>query len=224
MTLALLFDLDGTLIDSDPLHVAVFREFFARLGREIDEAHYLRHIHGRHNPDIFAEAFPGQDAQALGEEKEALFRARLPARVPPVAGLTALLDRAEARGWPCAVVTNAPRANAEAMLAALGLSERLTHLVIGDEAARPKPDPAPYRAAMAALGVAPSRALAFEDSPSGLRAARASGAFTIGMGSSLAPDRLREAGAQACLKDFADPRLEPILAALEEGRRPPGAG
>ena len=72
------------------------------------------------------------------------------------------------------------------MLAAAGLAHRLPTLVIGDECERAKPDPAPYRAAMAALGATPSRSVAFEDSRSGLRAARAAGAHVFGMTTGLA--------------------------------------
>lgn len=211
MTLALLFDLDGTLLHSDPLHVQVFQELYADRGRDIDAAYYLRHIHGRHNPDIFSRDFPGEDPHALSEEKEARFRDRLPERVEPMAGLHQLLDRAEAAGWPVALVTNAPRANAEAMLAAIGARARFATLVIGEECARAKPDPLPYTTAMQALGTSPRAAVAFEDSPSGLRAARGSGAFTIGLRSSLGDDRLREAGAHASIDDFSDPALEALL-------------
>jgi beta-phosphoglucomutase len=220
MTLALLFDLDGTLIDSDPLHEEVFREVLEPFGHTVDAAFYRRHIHGRHNPDIFADLCPGEDPHRMGDEKEALFRARLPERVPPVPGLPELLDRAEAEGWPVAIVTNAPRDNAEAMLAALGLSDRFGTIFVGAECAQPKPDPAPYRAAQEHLGVRPHHSVAFEDSPSGLRAARASGAVTVGVGSSLDPDRLREAGAEAWIDDFADPALPAILEAAQTGRRP----
>ncbi len=119
-----------------------------------------------------------------------MFRASLAGSVEPVAGIHALLDWAEADGAGCAVVTNAPRDNAVAMLAAASLAHRLPTLVIGDECARPKPDPAPYRAAMARLGVTPSRSVAFEDSRSGLRAARASGAHVFGLSTGLTAEEL----------------------------------
>ncbi len=211
MPRALLFDLDGTLLLSDPHHVAVFRDLFAERGRVIDEAFYLRHIHGHQNADIFARHFPDEDAQALSEEKEARFRARLGQSADPMPGLLALLDRAEAAGWPMAVVTNAPRLNARAMLAALGLTSRLTTLIIGDECVRGKPDPAPYLAAMQRLDVPPQHCIAFEDSPSGLRAAQRAGAFTVGIRSSLPDARLREAGARMSIADFADPALDALL-------------
>ncbi len=211
---ALFFDLDGTLIDSDPLHARIFIELFAERGREIDEAFYVDRIHGRHNTDIFAEHMPGEDAWALHLEKEARFRAVLGAAVPPVRGAAELIARARAAGWGLAVVTNAPRLNADAMLAALGLGAAFDAVVVGEECAAGKPDPAPYLAALAHFGLAPERALAFEDSPSGLAAARAAGIRTLGLRSSLSHDALTAAGAADTLADFADPGLMPHLDGL----------
>ncbi|SNR27202.1 HAD family hydrolase [Puniceibacterium sediminis] len=219
MTLALLFDLDGTLLHTDPLHEAVFAELFAEHGRDFDDGFYLRNIHGRHNLDIFAEHFPQEVPQAMSDAKELAFRTRLGASAEPMPGLLSLLDRAEAAGWPMAVVTNAPRDNAEAMLAAIGLAERLPLRIIGDECDRGKPDPAPYSAAMERLCVAPADCIAFEDSPSGLRSARAAGAYAVGIRSSLSDSALRDAGAQITIADFTDPILPELLS-----RRIPSQG
>ena len=214
MTLALLFDLDGTLIKSDPLHVEVFIDLYRERGREIDEAYYLRHIHGGANVEIFSREFPDEDAQALSEEKEARFRDKLGGAAAPMPGLPALMDRADREGWPRALVTNAPRKNAEAMLDAIGLRDRMGPWVIGDEMARPKPDPLPYVTAMEQICADPRRSLAFEDSPSGVRAARGSGARVIGVRSSLPHERLVEAGAHVTIEDYADPVLETEIARL----------
>ncbi|WP_238547648.1 HAD family hydrolase [Meridianimarinicoccus roseus] len=214
-TAALLFDLDGTLINSDVLHFEVFRDLFAERGREIDEAFYLQNVHGQLNADIFAVHLPGEDAAALSDDKEARFRDRLDADVPPMPGTVALLETARSRGWGLAVVTNAPRVNAATMLAAIGLTDAFDTIVIGEECTRAKPHPDPYLAAMEALKVPPAACLAFEDSPSGLRAARASGAYTVGIRSSLQDAPLRAAGAQATLADFTDPDLTPLLDRLK---------
>ncbi|MBV2361032.1 HAD family phosphatase [Thalassococcus sp. CAU 1522] len=209
---ALLFDLDGTLLNSDPIHIAVFREMMEPRGITIDEAFYARHVHGRLNVDFFAEFLPDEpDPQALSEAKEAAFRDRLPRPYPAMPGAAALVNRARDRGWGLAVVTNAMRPNAEAMLSAIGLDDAFETIVIGEECARGKPDPLPYRTAMDALGVAPNRCVAFEDSPAGLRAARRSGAYTVGIRSSLPDARLHEAGAHISITDFTDTALESIL-------------
>ena len=110
-------------------------------------------------------------------------------------------------------MTNAPRANAELMLASIGtLAGRpsldyFDPLVIGDECAHAKPHPEPYRAAMRGLGVDPSECLAFEDSPSGAAAAVAAGLRTIGITATQPPEVLLEAGCALCVGDFAEEAL-----------------
>lgn len=208
---ALLFDLDGTLLASDPLHAEAFIALFAEHGRTIDTAFYNARIHGRLNAEIFAEFFPDADGAAMAEAKEAAFRDLLGPSASPMPGLTALLDRADAQGWRTAVVTNAPRINAEFMLKAIGLADRFDTVVVSDECAAGKPDPAPYREALRRLDCAPRAARAFEDSPSGIRSAVAAGITTLGLRSSLPDIALRAAGAAASLADFTDPALEPYL-------------
>ncbi|WP_226621732.1 HAD family hydrolase [Alloyangia pacifica] len=216
MIKALLFDLDGTLLHSDPLHFEVFQGLYAERGRELTEAGYLSDIHGRHNLDAFPELFPGEDAQSLSDLKEARFRDKLEDGHAPMPGALALIAAARSKGWRIAVVTNAPRVNAEAMLGAIGLRDSFELLVIGDECARAKPDPEPYLAAMRAFDVAPQECIAFEDSPSGMRAAAGSGAHAVGiLSSGLSADQLRAAGAQTVITDYTDPALAELLSRLE---------
>lgn len=214
---ALLFDLDGTLIESDPLHHRAFKALLAGSGRTMDLEEYRRAIIGKSNAAIMAYLFPDRPDEhaALADRKEAIYRAMLGGVAEPVAGLESLLDWAAEADIGTAVVTNAPRANVDAVLEAIGMARRFEAIVIGDECARPKPDPAPYRAAMEQLGVTPSGAVAFEDSPSGLRAARGSGAHVFGLATSLAPDALRAAGAHQAIADFHDPALWAHLQTLK---------
>lgn len=203
---ALLFDLDGTLVDTDHLHHAAFVEILSERGRDLPLAEYRAEIMGQHNGHILDRYFPGEDPAIL-DRKEDLFRDALAVSVEPIAGIHALLDWAAEQGIGTAVVTNAPRRNALAMLAAAGLAPRLPTLVIGEECVRPKPDPAPYQAGMAALGATPSRSFAFEDSRSGIRAARSAGAHVFGMTTGLSPAELIQAGAHEAIADFTDPVL-----------------
>ena len=214
MSHALLFDLDGTLIESDGLHCQIFAELFAPLGITVDRAFYGAHIQGRHNADIFAEFMPDKDADTLSDAKEAMFRDRLGDAAPEMPGLGALLDLAAARGWRTAVVTNAPRVNAEHMLDAIGRRTAFEVLVTADGCRAGKPDPAPYLRAMELLSVAPQDCLAIEDSRSGLASARAAGAYTLGVRSSHDDASLRAAGAHVTIQDFNDPALAIALQRL----------
>ncbi|WP_163009790.1 HAD family hydrolase, partial [Pseudomonas viridiflava] len=102
------------------------------------------------------------------------------------------LDHAGQLGPKTAVVTNAPRENAMAMLTGLGIVDRFETIVIGGELARGKPHPMPYLTALELLGVSADEAIAFEDSLAGVQSAHAAGIHTFGMLSGLQEQQLRE--------------------------------
>ncbi len=205
----LLFDLDGTLTDTDALHVQAYQDLLAPMGRSISHGDYKSRIMGAANEAIMAWMFPGEPVEhhrALADEKERLFRSLIKT-MKPLPGLIDLLAWAARHDVKCAVVTNAPRANAEMMLSGLGLSDRFPVLVLGDELGRGKPDPLPYLTALDRLGAEASRALAFEDSRSGVAAAHAAGIETVGMLTGLDEASLRGSGASSAIRDFTDSRL-----------------
>lgn len=212
---ALLFDLDGTMLMTDPIHMGVFADLLAPRGLTVDEDFYMAHIHGRLNADFFADFLPDEpDPQALSDMKEAEFRRRLPRPYPSMPGVRALLDRAHRAGWALAVVTNAKRDNAEAMLDAIGARGDFDVIISGEECERGKPHAAPYREALRLLGVGAAAAIAFEDSPAGIRSAVAAGIPTVAIRSSLDDAALRAIGAGTTIQDFTDPALEGILQRL----------
>lgn len=160
MLTALLFDLDGTLTDTDTLHLQAFRQLLREHdGRELSQAQFDAQVSGRANGELFAELFAGASAeqcQVLADRKEALFRDMSPA-LEPMPGLVRLLEHAQARDIGMCVVTNAPRLNAEHMLNAMGLGQRFAHVLVAEELARPKPDPLPYLTGLQRLGAEAGR-------------------------------------------------------------------
>jgi len=213
MKTALLFDLDGTLVDTDALHLAAFQEVLAPHGISVTKAQYVAGIMGNSNANIGA-AFlphltPAQQEETLAA-KEAAFRQAL-GSLTPMAGLLALLDLADELALPCAVVTNAPRANAVVMLEALGLARRLPILIIGAELARAKPDPLPYLTGLEKTGAEAAHSIAFEDSLSGVRAAHAAGVTVVGLTTGLDEARLMGARAAFAVADFTDPRILQLI-------------
>jgi HAD superfamily hydrolase (TIGR01509 family) len=216
MKTALLFDLDGTLVDSDPDHLVAFQGVFASHGIDLDRASYSKNIMGASNEMIarfyLSHLQPHEQAAAL-EAKEEAYRNGL-GDIEPIEGAVALLDYADERGLKIALVTNAPRANAEKVLAALGIGHRLPILVIGAELARAKPDPLPYLTGLDLTGALASHSLAFEDSLSGVRAAVAAGLAVVGMTTTLDAETLIGAGARIAAKDFTDPRIFKLIEGL----------
>ena len=214
----ILFDIDGTLVNSDPIHQAVFRELLLKEdgfndNQPIDEAFFRKRIAGRQNARIMADFFPEwplEKRERWSLEKEARFRqvasSSLMERKMP--GLDKLKVWIEDRDLPRAAVTNAPRLNAEAMLQGIHYESFFQTLVIGDECERAKPDPCPYLTASKNLGIDDcSTCLVFEDSPSGARAGVAAGAFVVGILSGQEESALLEAGCSLIIKDFEDIKL-----------------
>jgi HAD superfamily hydrolase (TIGR01509 family) len=211
---ALLFDIDGTLTDTDPLHIRAFNTMLAQFDRSITAEEYFRRVMGFTNAEIMRDFFPDMpvaEHKVLADFKEATFRELAKTDLHPVPGLIDLLDWAEREGMPMAAVTNAPTANAELMLTGLHVKHRFRTIVIGDELPRGKPDPMPYLVAGERLGVDCRHCVAFEDSRSGMRSASAAGAYSIGMLSSLPEEELVKVGARFGVKDFTDARLRPLI-------------
>ena len=210
MKATLLFDIDGTLVETDHYHFLAFQNIFAPHGVTVDWDTYRARIIGKVNPDIAAEFLPHipvDQHEAIMNSKEAEYRGLVSGNIEPAAGLITLLEWADAAGVPCAVVTNAPRANAELILAALGLQNRFDAIVIGPELDNAKPHPMPYLTALQRLGGAAERSVAFEDSPSGATSAVAAKLGVIGMLTSVDDAALLGVGAELVVKDFTDPAL-----------------
>jgi HAD superfamily hydrolase (TIGR01509 family) len=210
---ALLLDLDGTLAETDSLHLPTWIEVLRPHGVAINEEFYRANISGRANNEIVRDLLPHLDAREgkeLAGAKEASFRRRA-TELEPLPGLLDFLTRARERGLVTALVTNAPEENVEAILLALELEEFFEEVVLADEVGPVKPDPAPYRAALERLGVPPEEALAFEDSTSGIASAVGAGVATVGIASTQADEKLLGAGAFLVAPDFTDPELRALL-------------
>ncbi|MBD2259921.1 HAD-IA family hydrolase [Pseudanabaena sp. FACHB-2040] len=210
MLKALLFDLDGTLADTDPIHRVIWREVLQPYGYEVDEAFYQQHISGRLNEnivkDLLPQLYPDQEPQ-FSADKEARFREMAGHQLRPVTGLMPLLTWGQQQQLAMAVVTNAPRANAEFMLQTLALTDTFNPVILAGELPLGKPDPLPYREALRQLNLHPEEAVVFEDSTSGICSAVGAGITTIGIATTHAPDKLYAVGATLVVPDFTDERL-----------------
>ncbi|MFG3596221.1 HAD family hydrolase [Bradyrhizobium sp. RDI18] len=203
---ALLFDIDGTLADTDALHLKAFNQVFGPHGHIFDRERASKELMGFSNASISERFLPGHSPErqvAIIAEKEETFRKLASGQIQPLPGLMRLLDRADRTGISMVAVTNAPRLNAEMMLMGLGIMHRFKAVIIGDELAHGKPHPMPYLEGLRAVGAAPGRSLAFEDSRSGVQSASAAGIATIGIRTSLGHDDLVAAGA-VCTADSFD--------------------
>lgn len=209
-----LFDIDGTLCDSDPLHFYAFRQMLQQVGFNngvpISEEFFIENISGRHNEDLCGILLPNWDlpkARKFLQDKEAYFCRLAAEQLEAIEGLDKVCKWVEERGIKRAAVTNAPRPNAELILSMLKLTDFFQVVIIGNECERAKPFPDPYLKALQALQLSPQHSFVFEDSVSGVKAGVGAGMRVIGVGRRNPQELLREAGANFVIQDFNDPNL-----------------
>jgi HAD superfamily hydrolase (TIGR01509 family) len=210
---ALLYDLDGTISDTDPIHFIAWQDCLREYGIQINETIYKQEMSGSTNPRLVAKFLPQLNAaegEAFAERKEARFRF-LAQQLPLTPGLTDLIEWAKQHQIKQAVVTNAPRKNAHFMLEALKLDQTFDRVILADDLGIGKPDPAPYTHALKEFGLASDQAIAFEDSPLGIKSATTAGILTIGIASTQTPEALIKMGTTLAIKDFTAPELWVLL-------------
>lgn len=205
LELALIFDMDGVLIDSNPLHSEVWRDYleqFSISSEDID-----RRMHGKRNDQIVRELFGPEISEfevfAHGAAKEALYRERMMPRIEEnlMPGLRAILEAH--RSHSLGVGSNAEPANVHFVLEHASLRAYFRAVVDGHQVENPKPAPDIYLRVAEQLRTSPANCIIFEDSDSGITAARAAGARVVG----VCRQGRQLAGTDLSIRDFADPQL-----------------
>ena len=182
--LALIFDMDGVMADSNPLHRAAWAEYNRRYGLATTQE-MLERMYGKRNDEIvrdfFGDSLTDAEVRRRGAEKEALFRQLAGGRVEQmlVPGLREFLERY--RSVPKALASNAEPENVDFILAESGLRPYFSVVVDGSQVSKPKPDPEIYLLAASRLEADPRNSIVFEDSYSGLNAALAARMRVVGI-------------------------------------------
>ena len=210
---ALIFDMDGVIVDSTATHTEAWIVYLRQNGVSADNL--LARMLGKHNGELVRDLFDSQvltEANVVehGARKEALYRDMIGPMLQDklVPGVREFLARN--KNWPMAVATNAEPANVQFVLGSAGLTEFFRVVVDGSQVSNPKPAPEVFLKAAALLDFPPGDCIVFEDSLTGIAAARAAGAHVVGVSTTLPefPD------VDLTIRDFFDPKLEPWLHAL----------
>lgn len=205
---AVIFDMDGVLVNSNPFHLAKWVDFLNhhQIGYQEEELPEL--ILGKRNDTAFRHFFgpdiTKEESKNLSEELEAAFRKAFKPHAKPLPGLDALIRECHAAGIPMAVASSAMRKNIDFVVDALGYRSYFRSIVSGDEVTHAKPDPEIYLKAAGHLGVAPPDAVAFEDSYVGIGAVKNAGIKCVAIASTFPIERL------VPLADLAVPSFEYI--------------
>jgi sugar-phosphatase len=189
-----MFDMDGVLVDSEPAHLAVTRGVLADFGMPVPDAvAWERVFFGRPDRDglleWFLEHHLAANVEAVMSEKALRFEAAFSDIVTPFEDGQWLARALHAAGLPLALVTGARRREADLVLDRFGLRDLFVTSISADETTTGKPDPGPYLAGSAALGVRARECAVVEDSVAGLRAAEAAGALPIVVDRLSQPER-----------------------------------
>src|SRR5262245_25130447 len=182
---AVLWDMDGTLLDSAEYHWLAWRAALAAERYELTHEQFVATF-GQRNDTIlrgyFGSDLPNAEVDRIGGAKEEIYRGLVRERgIALLPGVERWLARVQADGWRQAIASAAPRLNVEAILAALDIESRFDAIVSAEDVQRGKPDPQVFLLAAERLGVPPSRAIVVEDAPAGIAGAHRGGMRAIGV-------------------------------------------
>jgi len=183
---AVLWDLDGTLVDSADQHFRSWRDALELRGLTMTREYFLGTF-GQRNDSIL-ERLPGPGVPSgtiheIGAAKEVRYRELVAAEgLQPLPGAAEWVRRLDEEGWRQAVASSAPRRNVEVVLEALGLARYFGALVAAEDVRRGKPEPEVFHAASRLLGTPDARSVVVEDAAVGIEAARRAGMASIGVG------------------------------------------
>jgi beta-phosphoglucomutase len=181
---AVLWDLDGTLVDSEEYHWHAWRETMAAEGVQITREQFQASF-GQRNDAIIPQWLPAaapDRVERIGEAKEVRYRGLVRASgLAPLPGAAEWVKRLKQDGWLQAVASSAPRRNIEVVLGVIGLEGLFQAAVSAEDVHRGKPDPEVFLTAASRLGVPPACSIVVEDAAAGVEAARRAGMRSIGV-------------------------------------------
>ena len=213
MPKALLFDLDGTLSNTDAVHFPNWIEVLRPYGVEVTRELYEEKLSGRVDREAVEDILPHLSAEEMDEllEREELRARQRSSEIGPLPGLRGLIEAGRRRGLPLALVTNSNEEDAGEILQPLGLHGAFDPVVYPQDGEDSKPAALPYEQALESLGLSAEEVVAFEDSVTGACSAVEAGIPTVGITSGHTPEELLEAGVGIVIGDFMDPALYDFL-------------
>src|SRR5260370_5369028 len=197
MLSGVIFDMDGVIVDSHPVHKKAWRRFLELQGKKLDDTDLDFIMDGRKREEIlrhFLGELSDEEVQSLGHQKELLFREQVTA-MRAIEGLAAFLEQLARANIKLGVGSSGSASRVNYVLDSLQIRKYFGAIVTGDQVTTGKPDPTIFRLTSEQLRVPPSETLVFEDSVSGVKAAKAAGMKCIGIAADCLIPKLLDAGA-----------------------------
>ena len=179
---AVLWDMDGVIVDTAPYHFAAWQQVFEKRGVKFTRAKFKRSF-GRRNetiiPDILDKSISAAEIAAIAKEKEAVFRRLGRNKIQPFPGAVNLIQRLAERRVKMALVSSTPARNIGVVLSSLGIADLFQIVISGEDVAKGKPDPEGFLLAAERLVIMPGNCVVIEDSTAGVSAAKRAGMHCV---------------------------------------------
>ena len=196
-TQAVIFDLDGTLIDNNSYHRQTWEKYLEKIGKKISEEEFNANMNGRTNEDaikyIFGKDISNEDSLKHTLEKESLYREIYKPFIKPVPGLIDFLEILKSKNIPMAIATSGIQPNIDFMFENIPIKQYFDLVVNSSHIKKGKPDPEIYLKVASLLHVSPKNCLVFEDAAVGIKSAKAAGMKVIAVATTQPKEELAEA-------------------------------
>ncbi len=203
---AVIFDLDGTLIDNNSYHIEAWKVFYDKIGKPFSKEEYMQNINGRINSDIFNYIFnttlSADEIDLYSTEKEALYRELYQPHIKPINGLIDFLEELEKEKIPKAIATSGLTPNINFMFEHVPIKKYYADVIDASQISKGKPHPEIFLKAAAAVKANPENCVAFEDSVAGIRSAKAAGMKVIALTTTHTAQDVKEA--DLIIKDYTE--------------------
>ena len=216
MLKAIIFDLDGTLVDSLPYHHESWRIFFKKNNiEENDFDEIYKNYKGGGTLElmtsVFGDIYTKDKLEKMSDDKEVIFRDIYRSKIFPMNGLRKFLDNLKKNNILLSIGSNAIRKNVLMTIEELGVTNYFSSIICGDEVSKGKPDPEMYIKTLSNLKVNKNECIIFEDSIEGITAAKNANIKVIGVTSSQSSEKLKLVGAFKTIEDYTKISIDNIL-------------
>ena len=215
---AVIFDMDGVIVDTNPYHKKTILEFCTHHNIQLNELTFQNKIYGRTNRDWLTNVFGEMEAEQLeayAYEKEAMFRKVYEPFIKPLEGLPEFLELLQTNNIPTAIATSAPPENVDFVLDKTGIRKYFKTILDERMVTHGKPNPEIYLKTAKALGFPNNKCLVLEDSLSGITAGRKAGSKVIGVTTTHTPEELVKE-TNYVIKDFTNLSIATLRSVLEK--------
>lgn len=217
--LAIIFDMDGVIVDNHRYHLQSWLSFFEQHNISMTEAEYKEQVNGRvmHTilPQLLGRKLSSEEIRTFGEQKEVAYRAAYRDHIQPTPGLVAFLEELRQQDIPRAIATSAPPANVDFTLDHTGLRAYFPVIVDDTMVTQGKPDPEVYLLSAEQLKMPPAQCIVFEDAILGIQAGKNAGMRVVGVATTHSREELAATEADYVVDNFEGLTVDKLLSGLK---------